>query len=543
MAKVRKNRIAKRSAAQPFPAFRASTAITNPHRTGVKGKKEGQYRDKGTIKRLNMYREKPNLEKMCVQATEPVRICPDRRWFGNTRVLTQEQMSNMREELEEAASNPRTHILKRSKLPISLLKNSDIKDDNTKILSLEPFEQTFGAKAVRKRPKLLASTMEELAERASSASYDASKDSYLHRDMTADSSEEASHFVFKKGTSKRIWGELYKVIDCSDVIVQVIDARNPMGTRCHRLEKYIRENKQSKVLLLLLNKCDLVPTWVTAAWIKHLNRTLPTVAFHASVTKPFGKNTLIQLLKQYSQLMKDRKHFSVGFIGYPNVGKSSVINTLKGEKNCKAAPIPGETRVWQYVSLTKRIHLIDCPGVTPIEDSDETDRLLKGVVRVERISDPENYIGRVIEIISRDVLIHRYGIRDDFDSENFLDLVAEKFGKFLKGRVPDVSTAARIVLYDFQRGRLPYYTEPPPADPKVDPGAEIKDQIEELGRLQLGTELTEPINEEQVESVAEGNESSPEPEESKGAPSKKHHARATAPPSQLAGIDYNSFLC
>ncbi|GBE62236.1 nucleolar GTP-binding protein [Babesia ovata] len=543
MVKVRKNRIAKRSAAQPFPAFRASTAITNPHRTGVKGKKEGQYRDKATIKRLNMYRDKPNLEKMRVQATEPARICPDRRWFGNTRVLTQEQMTNLRSELEEAASNPRTHILKRSKLPLSLLKNVDMVDDNAKILSLEPYEQTFGAKAVRKRPKLAASTVEELAELASSASYDASKDAYLNRENLAESSEEAPNVVFKKGTSKRIWGELYKVIDCSDVIVQVIDARNPMGTRCHRLENYIRENKQSKALILLLNKCDLVPTWVTAAWLKHLNRTVPTVAFHASVTNPFGKNTLIQLLKQYSQLMKDRKHFSVGFIGYPNVGKSSVINTLKGEKNCKAAPIPGETRVWQYVSLTKRIHLIDCPGVTPIEDSDEADRLLKGVVRVERINDPENYIDRVLEIISRDVLVQRYGVSADFTNENFLDLVAEKFGKFRKGRVPDVSTAARIVLYDFQRGRLPFYSEPPPADQTVDQAVEIKDHIAELGRLQLGTDLAEPVGAEDVESGAACVESSPAAEESEAAPAKKHHVRESSVPSQIAGIDYNSFLC
>ncbi|KAG6440191.1 NGP1NT (NUC091) domain family protein [Babesia bovis T2Bo] len=541
MAKGRKNRIAKRSEAQPFPAFRASTAITNPHRTGVKGKKEGQYRDKTTIKRLNMYREKPNLEKMRVQATEPARICPDRRWFGNTRVLTQEQMKNIRNELEEAKSNPRTHILKRSKLPISLLKNSDIKDDNSKILSIEPYEHTFGAKSVRKRPKLMASTVEELAERASTISYDASKDTYLQRDVPADCSEEASHFIFKKGTSKRIWGELYKVIDCSDVIVQVVDARNPMGTRCHRLETYIRENKQSKVLIILLNKCDLVPTWVTAAWIKHLNRTIPTVAFHASVTKPFGKNTLMQLLKQYSQLMKDRKHFSVGFIGYPNVGKSSVINTLKGEKNCKAAPIPGETRVWQYVSLTKRIHLIDCPGVTPIEDSDEGDRLLKGVVRVERISDPENYIDRVLEIISREALVKRYGIRDDFTGDNFLDLVAEKFGKFQKGRVPDISTAARIVLYDFQRGRLPYYSEPPPSDAKVDPGKEIKEQIEQLGQLELSTEVSGPIEESEVADAVEGSVDETEPADAE--PEKKHHSRLPTTPSGLEGIDYNSFLC
>jgi nuclear GTP-binding protein len=53
----------------------------------------------------------------------------------------------------------------------------------------------------------------------------------------------------------------------------------------------------------------------------------------------------------------------VGVIGYPNTGKSSVINSLMGRPCCRAAPIPGETKVWQYITLTKRIFLIDSPGV------------------------------------------------------------------------------------------------------------------------------------------------------------------------------------
>ncbi|KAK2197877.1 bifunctional Nucleolar GTP-binding protein 2/Circularly permuted (CP)-type guanine nucleotide-binding (G) domain/Nucleolar GTP-binding protein 2 [Babesia duncani] len=442
----RKNRIAKRSKAQPFPAFRASTAITNPHRSTPKGLREGHARDKATIKRLNMYREKPNLDKMRAKATEPVRIQPDRRWFGNTRVITQEQMSNFRNELENAMEHPRTHILKRSKLPISFLKDADIKDDNAKILTLESFEDTFGLKARRKRPKLSVSTLEELALAAGSTVYKPENDGV---NLKQDEMPKETCVVFKKGTSKRIWGELYKVIDCSDVIVQVIDARDPMGTRCQRLERYICESRQSKALILLLNKCDLVPTWVTAAWIKHLNRTITTVAFHASITKPFGKNTLIQLLKQYSKLHMDRKHFSVGFIGFPNVGKSSVINTLKGKKNCKTAPIPGETRVWQYVCLTKRIHLIDCPGIVPADDMrSDADKIFKGAIRVERISDPESYIPKVLELLPKQTLVQRYGICLDFTSENFLELLCSKYGKYTRGKVPDVATAARIGLRD-----------------------------------------------------------------------------------------------
>ena len=65
------------------------------------------------------------------------------------------------------------------------------------------------------------------------------------------------------------------------------------------------------------------------------------------------------LLRQYGKLHADKKQISVGIIGYPNVGKSSVINTLKSKKVCNVAPIPGETKIWQYITLFRRIFLID----------------------------------------------------------------------------------------------------------------------------------------------------------------------------------------
>ena len=68
----------------------------------------------------------------------------------------------------------------------------------------------------------------------------------------------------------------------------------------------------------------------------------------------------------------------MGVIGYPNTGKSSIINTLMAKKCCKAAPVPGETKVWQYIALMKRIFLIDCPGVVYDEGDDEVRGSVEG---------------------------------------------------------------------------------------------------------------------------------------------------------------------
>ena len=81
-------------------------------------------------------------------------------------------------------------------------------------------------------------------------------------------------------------------------------------------------------------------------------KDFPTLAFHASITNPFGKNALLNLLRQISTLLKERKHVTVGMVGYPNVGTSSVINTMKRKKVCNAAPTPSETKVWQYIAIS-----------------------------------------------------------------------------------------------------------------------------------------------------------------------------------------------
>jgi len=123
--------------------------------------------------------------------------------------------------------------------------------------------------------------------------YDTVKDVDLHKWDTVDSRPEMKAAVFFKGQSKRIWEELYKVIDSSDVLLYVLDGRNPNGTRTKFIENYLQKKCPNKHLVFILNKCDLVPTSVTNKWVKYLSKTAPTLAFHASISNPFGKGSVI----------------------------------------------------------------------------------------------------------------------------------------------------------------------------------------------------------------------------------------------------------
>ncbi|XP_062046976.1 nucleolar GTP-binding protein 2 isoform X2 [Lepus europaeus] len=457
-----------------------SKASTNPDR--VQGPGGQNMRDRATIRRLNMYRQKerrnsrgkvikPLQYQSTVASGTVARVEPNIKWFGNTRVIKQSSLQKFQEEMEAVMKDPYKVVMKQSKLPMSLL-HDRIQPHNAKvhILDTESFETTFGPKSQRKRPNLLASDMQSLVENAelSTESYDQGKDRDLVNEDTG-VRNEAQEEIYKKGQSKRIWGELYKVIDSSDVVVQVLDARDPMGTRSPHIETYLKKEKPWKHLIFVLNKCDLVPTWATKRWVAVLSQDYPTLAFHASLTNPFGKGAFIQLLRQFGKLHTDKKQISVGFIGYPNVGKSSVINTLRSKKVCNVAPIAGETKVWQYITLMRRIFLIDCPGVVYPSDDSETDIVLKGVVQVEKIKTPEDHVGAVLERAKPEYISKTYKIDSWENAEDFLEKLAFRTGKLLKGGEPDLQTVGKMVLNDWQRGRIPFFVKPPNAEPPAAP--------------------------------------------------------------------------
>ncbi|KAH7621999.1 hypothetical protein Ndes2526B_g02824 [Nannochloris sp. 'desiccata'] len=455
------------------PADTRAPKHSNDQGRSNKKSKDGT-RDAATVRRLAMYNNKAKRDRKGriishdLQSKElpSTRIQPDRRWFGNTRVIGQKQLDAFREEMAGKVNDPYTVLLKEKKLPLSLLEDPEAeakrgkKQSRASLVATQPFSATFGKKKTRKKPKLGTDSYADLLAKAEETG-----EEYNEKKAALGDEDDARTLVrepvFEKGQSKRIWGELYKVMDSSDVVIQVLDARDPMGTRCRHLETHLRKNARHKHMIFLLNKCDLVPSWVTKRWLHTLSREYPTLAFHASITNPFGKGSLLSLLRQLARLRSDKQYISVGLVGYPNVGKSSVINTLRSKKVCNVAPVPGETKVWQYITLMKRIFLIDCPGVVYSGAGDtDTDAVLKGVVRVESLEDATEHIAEVIDRVKPEYLRRAYKLAGWTDAEDFLEQVARGAGKLGKGGEADLNTAAKMVLHDWQRGKIPFFTLP-----------------------------------------------------------------------------------
>ena len=161
----------------------------------------------------------------------------------------------------------------------------------------------------------------------------------------------------------------------------------------------------------------------------------------------------------------------------------------------------------------KRIYLIDCPGVVPPSQGDsEQDILLRGVVRVENVEHPAQYIDAVLRRTQTRHIERTYDIKHaDYndDSVEFLSILARKAGRLLKGGEPDVDGVAKMVLNDFLRGKIPWFT-PPPKKEKVESavGTEVvegrKGTLGEMPAKRKADDLVPQERSEPIGEAAEG---------------------------------------
>jgi len=243
------------------------------------------------------------------------------------------------------------------------------------------------------------------------------------------------------------------VISRADIILEILDARFPDETRNSDVERDVRLSK--KPIILVLNKCDLVPKKVLERTKARLSKIAPTV--FVSCKDRFGTTMLLHKILEVAHIQG--RDIQVGVLGYPNTGKSTVINVLAGRHKAGTSPISGYTKGVQLVKAEgSHIMLLDTPGVIPF---DETDEYIQGVLAVKDATNIKDPIGVAMRIIERCFAENKSALEsfykvslEGLDSYDSL-LIIGKACNFLKkkGEVDDMRTAIRLIN-DWQKGHL-----------------------------------------------------------------------------------------
>ncbi len=238
------------------------------------------------------------------------------------------------------------------------------------------------------------------------------------------------------------WKIVNRLIRDSDILLEVLDARLVDETRNPELEKKI--DLAGKKLIYVINKADLVEK----RSLDRKKRQMKNCVFVSSV-KHYGSKILRELILR----LADKELVTVGVVGYPNTGKSSVINMLKGKASAPVSSTSGYTKGLQKVKATRRIMLMDSPGVVPFRRNDETKLALIGSLNAARLKNPDIDAMALIDSLEGAVEIH-YEVEPGEDSEESLERIAIKKKKLLKGDKPDVMTVARMMIQDWQKGKI-----------------------------------------------------------------------------------------
>ncbi|CAO3667657.1 unnamed protein product [Umbelopsis vinacea] len=376
-----------------------------------------------------------------------------------------------------------------------------------------------------------------------------------------------------------VWRQLWRVIERSHLIVQIVDARNPLLFRSQDLDTYVKEVDPNKRNLLLINKADFLSKNQRRQWADYFDKNnIRYTFFSAALAAKEQEEEKLRLEKEEAQLLEQKAagtsddedeeedeeddieqdenegttekslandveavsledkssvtdkdalaiddtsspmeddneeededdrtrirtttnlldllideapsvededpssnphagKLMIGLVGYPNVGKSSTINALIGEKRVSVSSTPGKTKHFQTIHLTPSMVLCDCPGlVFPTFSTTKADQVCNGVLPIDQLREFTAPSELVTKRVPKEVIEAIYGIRIRMRSEEEggsgvptgeellkAYAIARGFTKSSQGN-PDESRAARYILKDYVNGKL-LFCHPPP---------------------------------------------------------------------------------
>lgn len=258
------------------------------------------------------------------------------------------------------------------------------------------------------------------------------------------------------------WRLVRELAGFSNVVVELTDSRDPLNTRSLKLEKIVSEI--GKPLVIVINKADLVPRSVCEDWKNYFRSRLRCEAVYLSARKRLGTRVLRQTVKKVArEAGVEGERIVVSIFGLPKVGKSTLVNVLKGKHSTPTSPYPGSpgyTFKARLFSIGGGIYLIDTPGIVPPERGD-----VEATIRskpVEELLNPEKV---AIELIAKVLKYNKKAFFDTYGTESvdpmeIMKGVARLRGWIKKGE-PNTYEASKAIIRDYLDGKIVYYYSPP----------------------------------------------------------------------------------
>jgi len=236
------------------------------------------------------------------------------------------------------------------------------------------------------------------------------------------------------------WVVVKKIVKNSDVVLEVLDARFPNITRITRLEKMAKGK-----LILVINKADLISK-TTRDKVRNEFKNSKYILISSKNPKNIWE--LIRLIKSKGK---------VAVIGYPNTGKSTLINKLSKGGRARTSSESGFTKGKQLIVGKNGIMLMDTPGIVPFEDRDEIRLGLVSGISPAKLENPDLVANKLIHIFKKNNPLEfeeYYGVDMNLDSYSILLEIGKKRHMLLKKGEIDERRSAVSVLEDWHKGKI-----------------------------------------------------------------------------------------